>query len=246
MQRVKNIFNSTIYTFLYHKLRKSILFLILSSGILFLIVSILAFTSLPYNLREWLATKEGIYSFKPKYSIMLGGSGMPSEDNLIRLYYTAEAANRYPKSKVIIAHPLDSLVQIKMKYELILRGLDSTRIMFEEKGINTRSQVLNILDTFPETIKSECIVVTCPEQMLRSIKSFRKAGIKKVGGYPAYPCDMYVNLKYKTKKLKGLKYIPDVGNSLSLRYNYWNYLKLEITCIREFFALFYYKINGWI
>jgi hypothetical protein len=53
-------------------------------------------------------------------------------------------------------------------------------------------------------------------------------------------------LKYSHKKLGGKKFTPDVSENMGLRYNYWNYLKLEITCLREFAALCYYKVNGWI
>ena len=39
--------------------------------------------------------------------------------------------------------------------------------------------------------------------------------------------------------------MPEVGNNLNIRYNFWNYLKLEITCLREFSAIAYYKIE-WL
>ena len=26
----------------------------------------------------------------------------------------------------------------------------------------------------------------------------------------------------------------------------WNYLKLEVTCLREYAAIVYYKVNGWM
>jgi uncharacterized SAM-binding protein YcdF (DUF218 family) len=228
------------------KIRKIIIVFLMILGSFSFIITIIAFTSLPYNVRKYLATRDSVFAFNPDYIIMLGGSGMPSEENLIRLYYTAEAAKLFQTAIVIIAHPYDSLVQIKMRKELVIRGIDSTRIFFEENGTNTRSQVLNIMDTFPTTINSKCIVVTSPEQMFRSLKSFRKAGVKIVGGYPAYPCDMYIDLKFNLRKLKGSKYILDVGDNINLRYNFWNYLKLEISCIREFTAIIYYKLNGWI
>lgn len=221
------------------------IFFVIFGSIAFL-MSVIAFTPIPYNIRQWLATSVSSYKFEPQYIIMLGGSGMPSEDNLIRLYYTSEIAAEFPCSKIIIAHPYDSLVQCLMKNELEIRGIDISRVLFEECGTNTRSQVINIKDTFSQTINSNCLIVSSPEQMYRSVKAFRKSGFKKVGGQPAMPCDMFIDLSYNSRKLKGLKYVPDVGENLSLRYNFWNYLKLEITCMREFTAILYYKINGWI
>jgi uncharacterized SAM-binding protein YcdF (DUF218 family) len=220
--------------------------ILLSSGVIALLMSILAFTPLPYHTRHWLAQHNSKYNFTPEYIIMLGGSGMPSADNLIRLYYTAVAAETYPKATIIISHPSDSLMCEMMKNELLSKQVSEEKILFEKKGTNTRYQVMEIQKRYPNTITSPVIVVTCPEQMWRTVSAFRKAGYSKIGGYPTFSCDMYTDLQYNTRKLKGSKYMPEVGDNLSVRYNFWNYLKLEITCLREFTALAYYKLNGWI
>ena len=47
------------------------------------------------------------------------------------------------------------------------------------------------------------------------------------------------------RKLGGNEAIPSI-ESVKMRYTFFNYLKLEITCAREYFALAYYKIKGWI
>ena len=215
-------------------------------GIVGFIMCIIAFTSLPYYTREWLGVENSKYKFKPDYIIMLGGSGMPSEDNLIRLYYTAEIAKVENKAKIIITHPFDSCVYSKMRQELLLRELDSVRIDFDSIGTNTRSQALGYVKANAAMLNSNVVIVTSPEYMHRSILVFKKVGFKFVGGYPAFEHDMFVDLTFKGKKLGGRKYVPDVGDNLSLRYNFWNYLKLEIICIREFTAIGYYWIQGWI
>lgn len=223
-------------------------YLLTISGAIFFLLIILAFTPLPYYMRGWLANTEKYDISQPDYIIMLGGSGMPSDDNLIRLYYTAQLEIDNPKAFIIIAHPKDSSVQCLMRQELMIRSIDSVRIKFASEGTNTQSQIMNIKDSFPEVLSKKVIAITSPEQMRRTILAFRKAGFKHIGGMPSFSQAMNrdFNLRFNSQKLKGSKYIPEVGDKLSLRYNFWNYLKLEITCLRELTALAYYKLNGWI
>ena len=47
------------------------------------------------------------------------------------------------------------------------------------------------------------------------------------------------------KKKKG-EIKPSDLKGLGLRYNMWNYLKYEITVLRELCAIAWYRIRGWI
>ena len=89
-------------------------------------------------------------------------------------------------------------------------------------------------------------IVTAPENMYRTLRSFEKVGFKGVCGTPAFDHAMFVDLDYDHRKIGGRKVVPDVSGNLDLRYNFWNYLKLEITCLREYAAIAYYRLNGWI
>jgi len=218
---------------------------LLTLGVILLVLFILAFTSVPYWTRYWLGTHNSRFDFKPDYIIMLGGNGMPSEDNLIRLFYVADMAKTYISSKIIIAHPFDSASYQKMRYELISKHIDSSRIKFELYGVNTRSQALNIKNFFPQTVNAKLVIVTSTEHILRSILVFRKAGFKFVGGCPSFESDIDSDLAYNWKILGGRKFIPNIG-SISLRYSFWSYLRIEILCLREFTALGYYYLKNWI
>jgi uncharacterized SAM-binding protein YcdF (DUF218 family) len=220
--------------------------LLITLGSISLVMIILAFTSVPYRTRYWLGTHKSEFDFKPDYIIMLGGNGMPSEDNLIRLFYLADVANTYLSAKIIIAQPVELGVYQKMRYELISKNIDSSRIQFEKYGINTRSQALNIKKFFPATIDAKILIVTSTEHVLRSVLAFRKAGFKFVGGCPSFECDLNLNMPYDWNKLGGRKYIPNLDNNLSLRYSFWSYLRIEILCLREFTALGYYYMKNWI
>jgi len=75
--------------------------------------------------------------------------------------------------------------------------------------------------------------------MYRSIRSLQKAGLKNVGGLPSFEKPISEQ-KLKSGKKNGQKV------SLAWRYNFWSYLRHEILVLREYFAIAYYKIKGWI
>jgi uncharacterized SAM-binding protein YcdF (DUF218 family) len=177
---------------------------------------------------------------------VLGGAGMPSPDGLIRTYYAAEAANKYKAASIIIALPYnetDSLHQLKlMATELTIRGIDSLRIRYEPHGFNTRSQALNVAKMF-EKRKDQLslLLITSPEHIYRSVKAFRKAGFIYVSGIAAFehPVD--------EEKIKDKEHTTDTRvKNLDLRYNMWSYLHYELVVAREYCAIFYYKLKGWI
>ena len=88
--------------------------------------------------------------------------------------------------------------------------------------------------------------MTAPENMYRTLRSFEKVGFNDVCATPAFDHAMFIDLDYDHRRIGGKKAVPDVSGNLDLRYNFWNYLKLEITCLREYAAIAYYKLNGWI
>jgi len=230
----------------FQHIRKYFQYILSTIGFIFLLMAILAFTRIPFDVHRWLGEKASAYSFTPEIIIMLGGSGMPSESNLIRLYYTEHLSTLYPDAAIIIAHPTDrSVVQSMMEY-LVKTGVDSSRISYMLKGTNTRQQALELLNFIKGIEEKKIVIVSSPENMYRTMKVFRKLNFLKTGGVPAFENAMFVDLKYSHKKVGGKQYAPDVSENIDLRYNFWNYLKLEITCLREFTALLYYKINGWI
>jgi uncharacterized SAM-binding protein YcdF (DUF218 family) len=215
-------------------------------GIISFIFFILSFTDIPYYAYYNLSIVKEKLPADPDVIVVLGGTGMPSPDGLIRTYYAAEAANKYKAASIIIALPYnetDSLHQLNlMATELMIRGIDSSRITYEPYGFNTRSQALNIATLF-EKRKSQLslLLITSPEHIYRSVKAFRKAGFTHVGGTAAFerPVD--------EEKIKDNENTTDTRvKSLDLRYNMWSYLHYELSVAREYCAIFYYKLKGWI
>lgn len=231
-----------------HFLNYSRIFLLIC-GLFFLLALILSATTLPYWGLHWLGTSRSVLKWKPETIILMGGSGMPSESNLMRSWYTAHAWKSFPESKILIAMPGDtkdsSSTPSLIANELVIRGISGEKIAFENHGTNTRSQALECSRLISK--KSSVLLVTSPEYMRRSVMTFRKAGFEKVNALPAFENAAEASFTFEDDSLGGNKVlIPDVGKSISFRYQIWNHLKYEIMITREFVALGYYRLRGWI
>jgi uncharacterized SAM-binding protein YcdF (DUF218 family) len=225
-------------------LKKVTRWFLLFFGIFAIATMALALTDIPYFAYHQLGTHCNALKGNPEVIVVLGGSGMPSADGLIRTYYASEAAINFPQADVIIAHPYDndslSTHQLDlMAHELIIRGVDSLRIHYEPIGTNTQSQASHISEILEARNESPVLVITSPEHMYRSIRSLQKAGLKNVGGLPSFEKPI------SEQKLKGGKKNGQKG-SLAWRYNFWSYLRYEILVLREYCAIIYYKLKGWI
>lgn len=205
---------------------------------------LLAFTQLPYWAYYNLAvTKDGLKE-NPDYIVVMGGDGMPSPSGLMRLYFGIEKAKIYSDSKIILALPynqFDSTYQLNlMAHEMVQKGIDTNRILFEPNGFNTRSQV-EYIEKMVDKKSQALLIVTSPEHMFRCLASFRKYGFEKVGGTPTFetPSDEEM-LKDRSKSKDGRV------KHLALRYNMWSYMQYEIIVMREYAAICYYWFKGWI
>jgi len=214
-------------------------------GLLSFMMLVFSFTDVPYNAYYRLGATKIKLSRPPDLIVILSGNSMPSPDGFIRAYYGTQAARQYPDAKVILSLPKDqdgSLRPLKlMADELIIKGIDSSRILFEPMGFNTRSQALNVAALWPGKSNPSVLLITAPEHMYRSIKTFQKAGFPEVGGWATF--DQPIDPKSAINQEK----TTDIQvKNLSLRYNMWSYLQYELLVLREYTAIAYYKIKGWI
>ena len=213
-------------------------------GIIFAVMIVLAFTSAPfywyYNLGQ--NPNREVKISKPECVVMFGGAGMPSEDNLMRLYHTAALARHFD-IPVLLVHPKDTQCQTEMTRFLRQNGVN--RISYMTSGTNTRSQCVNLKEQHPQLIHKQLLVVTSPEHVRRTVKCLQKVGFENAFGVAAFPATVDFDLSLTNEKLGGNEIVPSV-ESVKMRYTFFNYLKLEITCFREYLALGYYRIKGWI
>jgi len=228
--------------------------LLITFGTLTLVMTLLALTSAPFWIWYNLAKKNAGIHRPPEYIVIMGGGGMPSESALMRCWYGAAVAGHFTRSKVIIALPGDtadpkSSVN-QMKQELVLRGVAPERILFEDSGTNTRAEALNILKLLSVPSRAtrhvSILIITSPEHLCRSVLTFEKAGFRRVGGIPAFEKTIETNLSFNARKLGSKRWVPDVGENLTVRYQFWLHLEYQLLVMREYFALGYYKLQGWI
>jgi len=221
-------------------------------GVLFLILLILSFTTLPYWGYYWLGTSKSKITEKPEYIILLGGGGMPSESSLMRVFYVFRAAKESPESRIVISipgNPEDSTSTARqVAAELISKGIARQRILYEQIATNTRSEALHLQQFNGENLTSKAILlVTSPEHTRRAVMVFEKAGFTHVSALPTFENAIEANLFFDDDMLGGNKtLVPDIGGNTEVRYQFWNHLKYEILIAREFAALTYYKLRGWI
>lgn len=223
--------------------------LFISLGAIFLILNILALTPAPFYMHRCLGEdsawkKDSTKNFYLDYIIMFGGAGMPSESNLIRLYHTAELARKLNKP-VILVHPEDSVCQVEMTNYLTRNGISTDSILYMTGGSNTRSQSVCLADSFPQLKTASALIVTAPEHLSRTLRCLKKCDINNIYGIGAFESTVDFDLTLDKRKLKGNTFVPDI-ESTNIRYTYWNYLKLEIICFREYFATAYYWLKGWV
>lgn len=223
--------------------------LFISLGAIFLILNILALTPAPFYMHRCLGEdsawkKDSTKNFCPDYIIMFGGAGMPSESNLIRLYHTAELARKL-KKPVILVHPEDSVCQAEMTNYLTRNSIPADSILYMTGGSNTRSQSVCLADSFPQLKTASALIVTAPEHLSRTLRCLKKCDISNIYGIGAFESTVDFDLTLDKLKLKGNTFVPDI-ESTNIRYTYWNYLKLEIICFREYFATAYYWLKGWV
>ncbi len=171
--------------------------LVWTAGLLALVLFALAFTRIPFDVHRWLGTAAGLcYDTEAQCIVVLGGSGMPSGPELLRLHHTAELAGRHPQARIVLLHPTDSAVMQAMVDELLLRGVEGGRIHRELHGTNTRQQALAFLEGGAHRAGEECLLVTAPENMYRSLRTFRRAGVPLICGSPAWDNPMFIDLGY--------------------------------------------------
>jgi uncharacterized SAM-binding protein YcdF (DUF218 family) len=222
-------------------------------SVLLMLVVLFSFTTGPFWIYHWLGTSVSDYKFKPEYIIIMGGAGHPSESSLMRSWYAARSWHTYPQATVIITQPSAVCVRPEfsdawaIRNDLVLRGVDSTAILLEIKGRNTRQEAMEVIQIAPDAPNKGCLIITSPEHMRRAVLTFRKMGFQQVGGESTFNASGPVDLDYKDGQLGGNTMpLPEVGGSVQLRYQFWNHLRYQVICYRELAGLMWYKVKGWI
>jgi len=222
-------------------------------GLIALMPIMLAFTSYPGRMYQWLATDPARLRDKPEFIVLLGGAGIPSNSGLMRTFCAAEQARKNSEATVIIALRSDANDQdsdiARMKNELVMRGVSADRIRFESQGRNTREQALQVVILLGSQFADRrLLIVTSPYHMKRALLTFRKAGFHQVAGVSALEQTQPVEVRYESRELGGnrIPLAPDMGQNTFMRYGFWHNLGSQVSFASELSALVYYWGRGWI
>ncbi len=220
-------------------------------GIAFFLMLMLSFTDLPFWGVYHLANTHSEKRFKPDYIVVMSGNGVPSPSALMRTYYAWKVSKKFPKATIVIActekvydNGIQDSTAILMVEELKTRGV-SNPIIFEKEGTNTRSQALKTAQLIG-TEHHKLLIVTSPEHVYRAVSSFEKVGFQQVRGCPSFEKDVQIPLSFDADSLGGSVLVPDVGNNEKVRYKFWMYWIYQIKLLREYTAIAYYKLQGWV
>ncbi|MFW5974984.1 MAG: YdcF family protein [Bacteroidota bacterium] len=228
-----------------NKILLSLRYIFIVLGALAALFVVLSFTDVPYYAYHNLGMKNAGMNVPPDYIVVMGAGGMPSPEGLMRCDYTAQAAKKWLKAKIIIAMPTDpAYFRISHPYKMFRQieryGIDSTRFLFQTNGMNTRQQARAIAESFPEHDTLSVMIVTSPQHLYRSVKVFEKTGFAEVGGLASF------EKAIEEQNLITKDSPKDEISNLNLRYNMWNYMKYQIIVLREYAAITYYWLKGWI
>lgn len=209
-------------------------FAVRTAALLFALQIAIGICGLPRPFERWLTGYDKTPRPDPRYVIVLGGGGIPSDTGLMRTYCAAQFGLEHPASEFIVSLPSDGDPDTnsvgRMKRELIIRGIPASKIKMETRALNTREQAVNVARLLgPAALAQPVRLVTSPTHIRRSLLCFRKAGFQNVTALAA------ANTGAEA----------DIGSNGLLRYAFWYNLQIEVDCVRECIALLIYKIRGW-
>ena len=226
-------------------------------GLATLLFAAAQFTNLPWRAYKRLSEVPKRVQGSPTHVLVMGGSGIPGESGLSRTYFGAQAARRYPKAELLVAMPLgtnESFASRAYFDELRLRGVPAKRIRILAGGRNTREQAFRLAEALADSAKTcRILIVTDPYHIRRTAACIRKAFADQrrdvqLDGLPVFALSIEdpLELIAQTLDAPGRAALPGIGFSLRFRYDFWNNLGYTHAVLREYSALLYYRLRGWL
>jgi uncharacterized SAM-binding protein YcdF (DUF218 family) len=223
--------------------------LLVAAGLLLVVMGWLATTNLPWRWYGAMAYPGLNAASPPDVIVMMGGGGIPSESGLMRSWKAAEVARIYSNALVVVSMPNDGTETASsgIEHELMLRGVDPTRLLRESNGRNTREQALEVAAMLLTTNRVSVVgLVTSPEHMKRTWHSFSRAGLTQLIAYPSFAEEIKVDMSYDEAELGAPSLGGVVGANDTAKYRFWDNLMVMVRCARETVAWWYYRAMGWL
>jgi uncharacterized SAM-binding protein YcdF (DUF218 family) len=208
-------------------------------------------------MRTWYAARTGNHYNGSKIIIALPGDTTDStssvrqmKDELIlrgiasgRISFEAVGTNTRAQALNILSieDPASSIEHPASRIEHPASSIQHRASSIQHPAPSIQHPASSIQNSVPSIL-----IVTSPEHLYRAVLSFRKAGFKKVDGLPAFENTIESDLSFDDSSLGGKKWIPGIGKNLTVRYEFWRQMRYEELILREWMAIVYYKVKGWI
>jgi uncharacterized SAM-binding protein YcdF (DUF218 family) len=205
-------------------------------------------------MRTWYAARIGNHFCRSKIIIALPGD---TADNLSSVYQMKEelilrgiSGNRISfeaSGTNTRAQALNIFKRISNIDQRVL-NLESHRVT-ESQSHKVTALQLDTINRNSSSIQhpaSSILIITSPEHLYRAVRAFRKAGFLLVDGAPAFETAIESELSFNDSLLGGKRWLPPIGKNITARYQFWTQLHYEQLIFREWIAIVYYKLNGWI
>lgn len=226
---------AALFALLRRAVRLGLRLAVLAAAAAFALQVALAVFGIPTALHAWLTGSQPLTPEAPRYIVVLGGGGIPSESGLMRTYCAAHAGVGRTGVTFVVCLPADRNPETssvgRMRDELVMRGIPREAVLLEHRGRNTREQAAEVHRLLGSRALAEpLLVVTSPYHVRRSLLCFRKEGFRKAAAMAA----------------QGTSAEADMGGGEGARYGFWNALETEVRYARELTALLIYRLRGWI
>ena len=206
-------------------------------ALVFILQMLVGFLGVPGWVIGWLSGDSFELTVQPRYVVVLGGGGIPSESGLIRTYYAAKLGMTMTGATFVVSLPCEGDPETnsvgRMRDELVMRGIPSNTVVLEYASYNTHEQAVHIgLLLGDEALGDPVLLVTSPYHVRRALRCFRKQGFRQIAAVSAV--NMGAEADYESASLLGLRYV------------FWANLDALLEYSREAVAVFYYRLCGWI
>ena len=203
----------------------------------FFLQMMMGFLGVPRWVGGWLSWDSLQLAVPPRYVVVLGGGGIPSESGLIRTYYAAKIGMTMTGTTFVVSLPCEGDPQTnsvgRMRDELVMRGIPSNSVVLEYASYNTHEQAVNIgLLLGEKALGDPVLLVTSPYHVKRALRCFRKQGFTQIAAVSAV--DTEAEGDFGAQSMLGLRYV------------FWASLDAVLQYSREAAAMLYYRLRGWI
>lgn len=174
-----------------------------------------------------------------------------SEPSLMCGYITARSADQWPNAIIFVATSTtrkeNSDPGTTIHKELVLRGVNTSRVRPETRGNSIHEHAQNIARQVGDTgLDLRVGIISADHRLRRMLLTFEKAGFANVSAITMETNSANLRTEQQNSTEDARPWVKDNGGKHSFGHQFFTNLHHEINIIREIFAHAYYKLRGWM